>query len=35
MENGLRIPLFQHGLIDVQSVTPTVDDFVADSNIEE
>ena len=35
MENGLRIPLFQHGLIDVEPVIPTVDDFVTDSNVEE
>ena len=35
MENGLRIPLFQHGLIDVEPVIPTVDDLVADSNVEE
>ena len=35
MENGLRIPLFQHGLIDVESVIPTVDDSVTDSNVEE
>ena len=34
MENGLRIPLFQHGLIDVEPVIPTVDDFVADANLE-
>jgi hypothetical protein len=35
MENGLRIPLFQHGLIDVEPVIQTVDDFVTDSNVEE
>ncbi len=35
MENGLRIPLFQHGPINVESVIPTVDDLVADSNVEE
>ena len=35
MENGLRIPLFQHGLIDVEPVIPTVDDFAVDSNVEE
>ena len=35
MENGLRIPLFQHGLIDVEPVIPAVDDLVADSNVEE
>jgi len=35
MENGLRIPLFQHGLIDVESVIPTVDDSITDSNVEE
>jgi len=35
MENGLRIPLFQHGLIDVDPVIPTVDDLVTDSNVEE
>jgi len=35
MENGLRIPLFQHGLIDVEPVIPTVDDLIADSNVEE
>ena len=35
MENGLRIPLFQHGLIDVEPVISTVDDFVTDSNVEE
>jgi hypothetical protein len=35
MENGLRIPLFQHGPINVESVIPTVDDSVTDSNVEE
>jgi len=35
MENGLRIPLFQHGLIDVDPVIPTVDDVITDSNVEE
>jgi hypothetical protein len=35
MENGLRIPLFQHGPITVEPVIPTVDDLVADSNVEE
>lgn len=35
MEDGLRIPLFQHGPINVESVIPTVDDLVADSNVEE
>lgn len=35
MENGLRIPLFQHGLIDVESVIQTVDDSITDSNVEE
>jgi hypothetical protein len=35
MENGLRIPLFQHGTIDVESVIPTVDDSITDSNVEE
>ncbi|MCV0430178.1 hypothetical protein [Nitrosopumilus sp.] len=34
MENGLRIPLFQNGLIKVDPIFST-DDFVADSNIEE
>ena len=35
MENGLRIPLFQYGLVNVEPVIPTVDDFVADANIKE
>ena len=35
MENGLRIPLFQHGPITVEPVIPTVDDLVTDSNVEE
>ena len=35
MENGLRIPLFQHGPINVEPVIPTVDDSVTDSNVEE
>ena len=35
MENGLRIPLFQHGTINVDPVIPTVDDLTADSNVEE
>jgi len=35
MENGLRIPLFQHGLINVDPVIPTVDDVAVDSNVEE
>ena len=34
METGLRIPLFQHGLIQVDSI-PTVDPVVTDSNVEE
>ena len=35
MENGLRIPLFQHGPITVSPVISTVDDLVTDSNVEE
>ncbi|QLH02785.1 hypothetical protein C5F47_04050 [Nitrosopumilus cobalaminigenes] len=35
MENGLRIPLFQHGPITVEPVVSTVDDLVTDSNVEE
>jgi len=35
MENDLRIPLFQHGLIDVDPVIPTVGDVITDSNVEE
>ena len=35
MDNGLRIPLFQHGPITVESVIPTVDALVTDSNTEE
>ena len=35
MESGLRIPLFQHGLITVYPVISTVDDFVTNSNVEE
>lgn len=35
MENGLRIPLFQHGPITVEPVISTVDDLVTDSNVEE
>jgi len=35
MENDLRIPLFQHGLINADPVIPTVDDLIADSNVEE
>ena len=35
MESGLRIPLFQHGLITVYPVISTVDDLVSDSNVEE
>jgi len=35
MESGLRIPLFQHGIIDVKPVPSTVDDLVSDSNVEE
>jgi hypothetical protein len=35
MENGLRIPLFQYGIIDVKPVISTVDDLVSDSNVEE
>ncbi|MGY5144264.1 MAG: hypothetical protein ACW9XH_07250 [Candidatus Nitrosopumilus sp. bin_32a] len=35
MDSGLRIPLFQHGIIDVKPVISTVDDLVSDSNVEE
>jgi hypothetical protein len=35
MENGLRIPLLQHGLIDVEPVLPTLSNPIADSNAEE
>jgi len=31
----LRIPLFQHGLINVDPVISTVDDLATDSNVEE
>ena len=35
MENGLRIPLFQYGLINVEPVIPVVDEIVTDTSVEE
>jgi len=38
MENGIRIPLFQDGIIHVKPVVPVVDkldDLVSELNVEE
>lgn len=34
-DSGLRIPLFQHGTIDVKPLISTVGDLVSDSNVKE